>query len=332
MKSARTIKDIVFFVIIDSDIFYATKNSLYTNHNIFISQIEDMLMDMAKCNDYYILLFSSGNGYLLHVNKQIVKIPYWCHNATAYNDFLAIYDYDYELLTQLNNVYDIEKKVLIFSEWYKGSCVVIYPYYIYICIKDFFLIDISTNNKWQFSIEDFPNYINGFFREQEADIKQIIGVYNNILWVHVGGFRLIGIDVETGKMMHYVENILKGKEGNNFLDEKEGILKTLSYDYYAEFDLTTLKFRRQTQINCPEDIIIRSSNFYSDDKHLYFCGYYQKSDRPNAFGIFDTEKAEIIWYDTTKDDLGYFYNPPQANDKLLAVLDDKHNLLVYDRE
>jgi hypothetical protein len=33
-----------------------------------------------------------------------------------------------------------------------------------------------------------------------------------------------------------------------------------------------------------------------------------------------------------KDDSGYFYSPPQANDKLLAILDDKHNLLVYERE
>jgi hypothetical protein len=36
--------------------------------------------------------------------------------------------------------------------------------------------------------------------------------------------------------------------------------------------------------------------------------------------------------DTIKEDLGYFYNPPQARDRLLAILDDKHNLLVYDRE
>jgi hypothetical protein len=65
---------------------------------------------------------------------------------------------------------------------------------------------------------------------------------------------------------------------------------------------------------------------------LFFCGYFQEIHSPNAFGIFDTEKAEIIWSETTKDDLGYFYNPPQANDKLLAVLDDKHNLLVYERD
>jgi hypothetical protein len=190
----------------------------------------------------------------------------------------------------------------------------------------------SGAKTWQFSIQDFPPYINGFFREQEADIKQIIGVYNNLLWIHVGGFRLVGIDINTGKMIHLIKDVLKGENGNNFLDIKNGTLKTLSYDYYAKFDLQTLQFRKQTTVEGEADIKVRASSFYEGDKCLYFCGYHDnKFDKPNAFGIFDTEKAEIIWYDITKDDLGYFYNPPQANDKLLAILDDKHNLLVYER-
>jgi outer membrane protein assembly factor BamB len=199
---------------------------------------------------------------------------------------------------------------------------------------DIIAIDINNGTElWQFSISDFPNYINGFFREQEADIKQILGVYDKLLWVHVGGSWLIGIDVETGKLVHRMENIMRGDSKHNFLDTTNGILKTLGYNYYAEFDLKTLQFRKQTTIQNVDNIRIRASNFYEGDKHLYFCGYYNNEfDVPNIFGIFDTEKAEIIWHNTTKDDMGYFYNPPQANDKLLAVLDDKHNLLIYDRE
>jgi hypothetical protein len=196
----------------------------------------------------------------------------------------------------------------------------------------FYINYIMNLTLWQFSIQDFPPYINGFFREQEADIKQIIGVYNNLLWIHVGGFRLVGIDINTGKMIHLIKDVLKGENGNNFLDIKNGTLKTLSYDYYAEFDLQTLQFRKQTTVKSEADIKIRASSFYEEDNYLYFCGYHNnKFDKPTAFGIFDTELAEIIWYDTTKDDSGYFYNPPQANDKLLAILDDKHNLLVYER-
>jgi hypothetical protein len=233
---------------------------------------------------------------------------------------------DYSFLVFLNKSYNFENII---------NCVNIY----------------SGNILWQFSLKDFPNYINGFCREQEADIKQIIGVYNNFLWVHVGGFRLIGIDIETGKLVHYIEDMpyalgLTKEERYHFdfspfggysihLDETQGVLKAFAHRYYIEIDLNTLKglVKKDFGEDWKKSWRIKNSVYYHEYPDLlFFSGNYQNINNPNAFGIFDTEKAEIIWYDTTKDDLGYFYNPPQANDKLLAVLDDKHNLLVYERD
>jgi len=335
MKELKKIEDIVFFTINGANIFYANRNSLFLNEKLFLSEIEDRLMELAKYNENYSLLFTNGNGYITYGygNKQLFKLPFWCHTAVICNDIIAVYDYDYDLLTPLNNIYNIKQNLLILPEWHKGRCCVVNPYiYIYIYQQEISCINLSNSNCWQFSIAAFPNYISASFREQKADVQYIIGVYNNILWVHIGGFRLVGIDVETGKQAHYIENVVKGGEQNNFLDTQNGVLKTLSFDYYAEFDLQTLQFRKQTIIESEENIKIRASNFYEGDKHLYFCGYRNnKFDKPNTFGIFDTEKASVVWYDKTKDDLGYFYNPLQANDKLLAILDDKHNLLIYDR-
>jgi hypothetical protein len=215
-----------------------------------------------------------------------------------------------------------------------------------------YLSDIVDGTElWQFSIANFPNYINGFCREQEADIKQVIGVYNNILWVHVGGFRLVGIDIETGKQLHYIEDIpyalgLTKEERYHFdfssfggyaihLDDTRGILKAFAHRYYIEIDLNTLKgsVKKDFGEDWKNSWRIKNSTYYQEyPELLFFSGNYKNIHNPNAFGIFDTEKAEIIWHNTTKDDMGYFYNPPQANDKLLAVLDDKHNLLIYDRE
>ncbi|MDR0891520.1 MAG: hypothetical protein LBN24_02800 [Mediterranea sp.] len=189
---------------------------------------------------------------------------------------------------------------------------------------------ISTGDiQWQYSIQDYPRYIDNF-EERNADIKQILGVYKDILWVHVGGFQLIGLDIHTGERKHYVEDIWLEDKSTDFLDTKSGILRSLCYDHYYEFNLNSLQFIKQVKID--NGLTIRGSNSYPDDKCLYFCGHYNKSTLPNAFGIFDTEKAEIVWYDTRKPDGGYFYNPPQANDKHLAILDDKHNLLIYNRE
>ena len=203
----------------------------------------------------------------------------------------------------------------------------------YALIPIIFCIETQTGNLlWQFSLSLFPPYKDIWGKEQPVKVKQILGIYDDILWVHLAGFRLIGIDVGSGALRHNFEKILKGESGNNFLDEQTGKIKILSYDYYGEFDLETLSLIREETVECDADVKIRSSNFINGDKNLYFCGYYNQAHHPNAFGIFDTEKAEIIWYETTKDDLGYFYFPPQANEKLLAILDDKQNLLIYERD
>jgi hypothetical protein len=209
----------------------------------------------------------------------------------------------------------------------------------------FYINYIANISIWQFSISGFPSYIQG----QEADIKQIIGVYNNVLWIHVGEFHLIGLDVDNGKIVHHIEDIRTIiKSANNnielgfslklefFLDKEKGLLKALLGNSYIEIDLNTLSGIEKKYFgnDWKNGWHVHSTNFYPEEpSHIFFSGYYQlNAGKPNAFGIFDTEKAEIIWYDTTKDDLGYFYNPPQANDKLLAILDDKKNLLIYERD
>jgi hypothetical protein len=307
------------------------KYEIYLDNSLFLGMIEDAFY-IYLWKDIFIIADIYGKAYVVKKDFKLNKflnLEYSVSNVI--NNYAIIYR-DYNDRTHYG-IYDFMKEEILFeTELGIGGDIFNNKMY-FTRFEDIISFDIDKREiLWQFSIADFPPYINGFYREQEADIKQIIGVYNNILWVHVGGFRLVGIDVKSGKYIHYIENVLKGDIGNNFLDVTNGILKTLSFDYYAEFDMKSLQLRKQTTVQNKENIRIRESNFYEGDKYLYFCGYYNNHDAPNAFGIFDTEKAEIVWYDTTKDDLGYFYNPPQANDKLLAVLDDKHNLLVYERD
>lgn len=185
---------------------------------------------------------------------------------------------------------------------------------------------------WQFSLSSLPPYKDIWGKEKPAEVIQILGIYENVLWVHIAGFRLIGLDVKNGELLHNFENVLIGGYGNNFLDEETGVIKILGNTYYGEFCLSTLSLIREEKIRCSGKIKVREAHLIKGDKNLYFCGYHNESLHPNAFGIFDTEKSEIIWYETTKDDLGYFYNPPQASEKLLAILDDKQNLLIYERD
>jgi hypothetical protein len=310
--------------------------------------IKNAIIPSFKTFQNCIVLYSPQKSIVIDRDFQIVEYKgYIINDVLTNNRFLSdrIIDSDirYLCLYNADNNYVIWtlKKITYFLLTYKD---------IAFCKQDntgIIAIDVNTGMElWHFSIADFPPYINGFYREQEADIKQIIGVYNNLLWVHVGGFRLVGIDIETGKLVYQIEDIpsalgLTKEEGYHFsfnylhLNQQEGVLKTFANRYYIEIDLNTLQgvVKKDFGENEKKSWRIRKSTYYQDCPDLlYFSGHYQNMNKPNAFGIFDTEKAEIVWYDTTKDDLGYFYNPPQANDKLLAVLDDKHNLLVYERD
>ncbi|GHT19782.1 hypothetical protein FACS189429_7750 [Bacteroidia bacterium] len=71
MKEIKRINDIVFFTFIDDDIFYATQDSLYCNYKLYLSLIENRLMELSKYNGCYCLLFTSGNGYLAYKNQKL---------------------------------------------------------------------------------------------------------------------------------------------------------------------------------------------------------------------------------------------------------------------
>lgn len=309
---------------------------------INVGTIEDAY-DIFECEDYIVVREKYNNSTYVLKNNQLRGY------LLGRKDSLCVISNKYAILENddgKNEVYDLASEAIIFSDNYFGTKL-LGDFVVGPSAKKIICTNIHNRSKdWQFSIQDFPPYINGFSREQEADIQQIIGVYNNILWVHIGGWHLVGLDIETGKKVHHIEDLLdwlgmeqKDKADVNLndtihLDEQEGMLKFFAHRFYIEIDLNTLKgsIKKDFGAKWNPDWRIRLSNYYPQYPNLlFFCGYCESWDVPNAYGIFDTNKAEIVWYETTKDDLGYFYNPPQANEKLFAILDDKQNLLIYER-
>ena len=345
------------FKILNKTIYYNLNDILYRDNNVFLNDVEGSSF-WEKKNIFY---YHDNKGYhnLLNNDNDLKYHGEIGFSIDTIKDNEMICFYDSQFINgfwERNlGLFDVSQmKIIKKIDLNLKSLYFFFTslnYYLCKNLKDrnlLYRINHDFSLIWQFSIADFPNYISGFGREEKADIQQIIGVYNNILWVLVGRFRLVGIDVETGKQMHYIEDIpyalgLTKEERYHFdfgaysvihLDEAQGILKAFAHRYYIEFDLNTLKgvVKKDFGEKWEESWRIKSSTYYQEyPTQLFFSGYYKNIHNPNAFGIFDTDKAEIVWYDTTKEDLGSFYNPPQANDKILAILDDKHNLLIYDK-
>jgi predicted Rdx family selenoprotein len=214
--------------------------------------------------------------------------------------------------------------------------------------KEVYIAAISLafgSELWQFSLSSLPPY-EVYGEQHPSELSHIIGLYNNLLWVDIGGWRLIAIDIITGELIHQMDPLpvllgMEREERSYFtysrihLDKENGLLKILANRYYVEFNLNSLKatLKKDFGAKWSESWSITRCTFYqSEPSKLFFCGHYKSiAMTPNAFGIFDIEKAEIIWFETQKGDAG-FIEPPQVNDKILAVRDSNSNLLIYDRD
>lgn len=199
--------------------------------------------------------------------------------------------------------------------------------------KNIYAYHIDTGEEtWSFTIADFPNYKHALkYKIVEAEIELIIGIYNDILWVLLGDIdsTLLGIDVNTGKLEHQLKSSLVLSSQVNHLDHQKGTIKTLAGNYYRELDLVTLETRKY---EFSEIFLIHKSTFYEGDRYMYFCARKNTLSFPNSFGIFDTKKKEIIWHEISTENEQYFFDPPQANEKILGILDSTKALRIYKKD
>ena len=201
---------------------------------------------------------------------------------------------------------------------------------------DFIRFDsMLENENWKFSMSKLEKHQNHWGDYLLSKVKNILGIYKNVLWVHVSGLRLIGIDVESGEMIHNIKGVLLGGEdnGNNMLDKESGILRIFAQNIYREYDLHHLTIIKDYKIDLEKELVIRDATFYNDDKYVYFSAYYDEAF-PNTIGVFDSEVCQIVCMDImeSNDSSNAFFNAPLANDDFVVIRDNNNTLLVYSKE
>ncbi len=281
--------------------------------------------------DNYIIIVEDyyGKGYLVDNNCNISNFLNHTYSISKMSEnYVLLYKDEGDSTTY--GVYDLIQNKLLFTEDHYLGRDIISDYLVGFWNSSIFFRNIRNGELiWEYSLSDFPNYLDSFHNELPMDVQQIAGIYNSFLWIHLGGDRLIALDIYTGELKHHLENIPKSLYGNNHLNSKEGIIQILHYHKYLEFDLNTLTLLEKYE---NKNFFFRNSNYYQNDSNLYFCGVknWPNEDWPNSFGIFDTKKLKVTWLEEQKENEGKFFNPPLVNEKQLAILDDMDNLLVFD--
>lgn len=318
---------------VNGNIFQVFKkdNSIFINYFSNEDGLE-MLCEFKGVENLKLRKIREQKKFLNEIKNNVVaELSY----DSSFNTVLSVVNFDEKKLVEdIVNPFGFKLLETIFLNWDKGN---LESYELDYGIKLF-----------EFPLSQLSKYNDDEGKEKQAELISIIGVYKKVLWVLVTNRKIIGIDVEKGILVHEIDLCRElglapnTMENFNFslkdvhLDEEKGLIKSLSYRYYWEMNLETLQIKIKKDFGEKTDNTwrINRSKYYSGDKNLYFIGTNKGEVVNRAVGVFDTEKLEVVWYDTPLEEKKYlfFTDVPQASTKSLGVLDSENNLRIYERD
>lgn len=269
---------------------------------------------LGKCNELLITSFKE-NG-----KKTIEFLD---------SEFRSIYKTEFKVGT-LTFSY---KPFFIFDEYLKGDKIHIFNLNNNISFKSISILD----NKWLSTDTDDKKYYDG-------RIFQIIGVWNNQLLLHLGRYRLIALNVDTGEELWRIENFLKEIEDDKTIHFKLGI-KTVTDWILDETEDVAYLFARKylIKLDLKQKKASLIKDYFKDTGFNWSFKYVQIQDNlitfsageefkfPSYFGVIDKESKEILW--STKCNSGsYLVEAPKINGNKLYVSDSENTLYVYEKE
>lgn len=152
---------------------------------------------------------------------------------------------------------------------------------------------------------------------------QLLGVYQNTLWVGLHEGILLGIDIQTGQTQTSIEAIPALQQG--FLDQSSGQIIHFHMGIYYALDLKTLQVKTQDLAAqmATEPYFSVLQDF--DEYFLYYISSYK-----HWIGAIDRKSLKIVWqYDFKKELHAHPIKLRKAHRKLY-VSDSKHILHVFE--
>ena len=221
--------------------------------------------------------------------------------------------------------------------------------------ESFLLISINTLNGktlWQYDISKIGEFITPW-EIKPAEVEQLIGVYNRILWVHLGNGKVIGLNIETGNLEHELSDTPETNIHNGILkpladggkrerlihyhfDEDMGKIFGLSFNTYCEINLQCKKPQFEIWLLNDQMKSLGLKEIYrytakDEDGNLYFIDYNECK-----WGFFNTTTKSIEWVSekiTVESNPNAFtqLKEIQYGAGKVYVLDSNHTLHIFEK-
>ena len=282
-------------------------------------------------------------------------------------EFLETYFLDEQQKIFITALLDREENLMVLGDIDKFSISFFQMgIYVYTYKKDKIYDDVMSirafsiqkkEHLWEFSLSSLGKG-KDYSTDEEFDyeVEQIVGIYNNILWVYIerGGF--IGLDIQTGELKHRILGIPKrnllGKvdsyvDSEEFyifyrakfiLDDKKGIIIGLIADRFFEIDLNKEKatpmlygmWDKMEKMNLKKYGVNGNTSLQGDLLYFY-------NDKELQFGILDINTKEIIYVSEPievgeRDDSFTRLRDLKVSENKVYILDSNHTLHIFERE
>ena len=350
MKEVQCISNVDNFLIVDKKLYFSNGKEVIgeNGHSILISPLSLQFLNYKE--PYFYIPDIYGNTYLIMENEVRFLKDIFIKDVISDSLLLVSKDKKTAVFEVKNNEfhYVLNFRIFKFLEWKKN---------IFLKNKNNIQgIEICTGQfLWEFSLSLLGKHKNPYTdEEKDFEVRRLIGIYNNILWVFLNAEGFIGLDIETGELKYRIPEYHQaiGKTSTSSYDDSKGFFRSdyllnsekgkilgLAVDVFIEIDLTqeppfVTQYGLQEEF---EKYNIKKANdtagsYVIQDNLLYF--YLAEQLR---FGVLDINTKEIIYVSepiavVERDDCFTQLKDLKVSENKVYILDSNHTLHIFERE
>ena len=350
MKEVQYISNVDNFLVVDDKLYFSNGKEVIDEkgHSILNSPLSLQFLNYKE--PYFYIPDIYGNTYLIMEKETRFLKDIFIKKVISDSFLLVSKDKKTAILNIINNEfhYILNSRIFKFLEWKE---------------KLFFKnknniqgIEICTGRfLWEFSLSLLGKHKNPYTdEEKDFEVRRLIGIYNNILWVFLNAEGFIGLDIETGELKYRIREYHQaiGKTSTSSYDDSKGFFRSdylldnekgeilgLAVDVFIEIDLTqeppfVTQYGLQEEF---EKYNIKKANdtagsYVVQDNLLYF--YLAEKLK---FGILDINTKEIIYVSepiavVERDDSFTRLRDLKVSENKVYILDSNHTLHIFERE
>ncbi|HAO50764.1 MAG TPA: hypothetical protein DCR35_16555 [Runella sp.] len=186
-------------------------------------------------------------------------------------------------------------------------------------------------------------------RDVEAQIGQLVGVWENQLILTMSNGELVSVDTQTGNILWETQQLetqinqgpphkWRGHLSFNGCHIENGKLYEIVGSVYYCIDLTNQAVEILWQDQRTEEYVTVQHRTYTED-YIYFTGSLNGAFQPHIIGVFNRKTLSLEWVEDMSlpvlPSMGYspsLNQAPQVDGNKLYVLDSGGTLHIFEKE